>query len=61
MAIMMTDHVLTWTDSDGTPRASGVGYDRPSAGHQKEKLENQGCTDVEVTQAKPGVLPESER
>ncbi|MFJ5294480.1 hypothetical protein [Streptomyces sp. NPDC088348] len=57
MAITMINYVLTWTDPDGVPRASGVGYDKASAGHQQEKLEREGCTHVEITEAKPGVLP----
>ncbi|WP_328380597.1 hypothetical protein OHB13_37965 (plasmid) [Streptomyces sp. NBC_00440] len=30
---------------------------KSSAGDQKEKLQRLGCTDVEVMEAKPGVLP----
>ena len=32
MPITMQDYRLTWTDAEGTPRASAVAYDKPSAG-----------------------------
>lgn len=30
----MTNCALTWTDTDGTPRASAVAYDEPTAGNR---------------------------
>jgi hypothetical protein len=52
----MKNYSLTWTDSDGTPRAAAVSYDKPSAEHRKARLEADGATDVEVVETKPGEL-----
>lgn len=57
MTINMQNYGLTWTDPDGTPRASGVSYDKPSAGQRKGELEAAGCTSVQVAETKPGELP----
>ncbi|MFF3928301.1 hypothetical protein [Streptomyces hirsutus] len=54
----MKNHALTWTDTTGTPRASAVAYDQPSANRRKTALEAAGCTDVEIVETKPGQLPE---
>lgn len=54
MAIAMKNYGLTWTDPDGTPRASVVSYDKASAEQRKAELEADGCTDVEVVETKPG-------
>jgi hypothetical protein len=52
----MKNYGLTWTDTDGTPRASAVSYDKGSADSRKERLEASGCTAVEVVETKPGEL-----
>lgn len=54
----MPNYGLTWTDPTGTPRASAVAYDEPSAQHRKATLEATGCTAVEIVAVKPGELPE---
>jgi hypothetical protein len=56
MAITMQNYSLTWTDPDGTPRASGVSYDKPSAEQRKAELDVGGCTDVQVVETRPGEL-----
>lgn len=58
MTITMQNYGLTWTDSDGIPRASAVAYDKKSAERQKETLETGGCSKVEITPVSPGHLPE---
>lgn len=58
MAITMRNWVLTWTDPEGRPRRSAVGYDEASAAARKAQLEAQGCTDVVVEETAPGVLPD---
>ncbi len=57
MAIKMTNYVLTWTDPEGVERGSAVGYDKASAEHRRDKLEAEGCTDIVISEAKPGELP----
>ncbi|MEW2393143.1 hypothetical protein AB0933_32760 [Streptomyces venezuelae] len=57
MAIKMTNYVLTWTDTDGVKRASAVSYDEGSARDRAEKLDAAQCTDIVVSEAKPGELP----
>ncbi|MDX3838960.1 HNH endonuclease family protein [Streptomyces europaeiscabiei] len=54
----MQNYGITWTDPTGTPRASAVAYDKPSAQHRKATLEATGCTAVEIVAVKPGELPE---
>ncbi|EFE65735.1 predicted protein [Streptomyces viridosporus ATCC 14672] len=54
----MKSYALTWTDPDGTPHASAVAYDKPSADRRKTALETAGCTDIELVPVKPGELPE---
>jgi hypothetical protein len=54
MAITMHSYGLTWTDRDGTARASGVSYDQASAEHRKGELETAGATDVEIVPVTPG-------
>lgn len=56
--ITMQNYGLTWTDPTGTPRASAVAYDDPSAQHRKAALESLGCTSVEIVAVRPGELPE---
>ncbi|MFH9968540.1 hypothetical protein ACH4PR_45840 [Streptomyces mirabilis] len=38
---------LTWTDPDGTRRASVVSYDKTSAEQRKQQPEGAGCTNVQ--------------
>jgi hypothetical protein len=52
----MKNYSLTWADPDGTPRAAAVSYDKASAEHRKQRLEADGCTEVEVVETKPGEL-----
>ncbi|MFF4536524.1 hypothetical protein [Streptomyces aureus] len=52
----MKNYGLTWTDPDGTPRASVVSYDKASADDRKARLEAGGATNVEVVETKPGEL-----
>ncbi|MBK3642211.1 hypothetical protein PV332_14635 [Streptomyces scabiei] len=59
MTITMQNYALTWTDPDGTPRASAVAYDKPSAGRRKHDLEDAGCSNVQIIETKPGQLPEA--
>ncbi|MGW7087487.1 hypothetical protein ACWGH2_28875 [Streptomyces sp. NPDC054871] len=56
MAITMKNYGLTWTDPDGTPRASVCSYDKGSAEDRKLKLKAGGCTKVRVEETKPGQL-----
>lgn len=54
----MQNYGLTWTDSDGTPRASGVSYDQASAEQRQAQLEAGGASNVQVVETKPGELPQ---
>jgi hypothetical protein len=58
MTITMKNYGLTWTDPEGVPRSSAVGYDKPSAEKQKKVLEDAGCADVEIVETRPGQLPQ---
>jgi hypothetical protein len=53
----MQSYAFTWTDPDGTPRASAVAYDRVSADHRRQELEDAGVTDVVEVPVGPGELP----
>ncbi|NED31136.1 hypothetical protein [Streptomyces sp. SID8499] len=53
----MQHYGFTWTDPDGTPRASAVAYDRISADHRRRELETAGVTDIEEVPVGPGELP----
>ena len=55
----MQNFGLTWTEPDGTARASAVSYDRPSAEHRMTRLEGDGCTNVQIVETKPGELPKA--
>ncbi|MGW0578584.1 hypothetical protein ACWD25_22045 [Streptomyces sp. NPDC002920] len=57
MTTTMQNYGLTWTDPTGTPRASAVAYDQPSAEGRKTTLEAAGCASVEIVPVKPGELP----
>ncbi len=54
----MDNYALTWTDPTGTPQASAVAYDQPSARQRRDELEAAGCTNVEIATVLPGQLPE---
>ncbi|MEV0220923.1 hypothetical protein [Streptomyces sp. NPDC050704] len=54
MAITMKNYRLTWTDTSGVPRVSVPSYDKASAERRKERLQGDGCTDVQVVETKPG-------
>jgi hypothetical protein len=58
MTITMKSFALTWTDTDGTHRASTVAYDEASAGQRRDELVAAKATDVEIVPVKPGELPE---
>ncbi|MFM9373222.1 hypothetical protein [Streptomyces sp. Da 82-17] len=58
MTITMTNWMLTWTGPDGKRRLSAVSYDKPSAEHRRRRLEDEGCTDIDIIETKPGVLPD---
>lgn len=49
---------FTWTDPDGTPRASAVAYDRISADRRRAELEGAGAVDVVEVPVGPGELPQ---
>lgn len=53
----MQSYSFTWTDPDGTPRASAVAYDRISADRRRAELEQTGGSDIEQVEVKPGELP----
>ncbi|MEU6104483.1 hypothetical protein [Streptomyces flaveolus] len=57
MTITMRSYGFTWTDADGTPRASAVAYDEVSADRRREELEEAGATGIERVAVKPGELP----
>ncbi|MYW30116.1 hypothetical protein [Streptomyces sp. SID2119] len=58
MPITMQSYALTWTDTNGVRRASGVSYDKPSAEHRKAELEAAKATNVTVVPIRPGELPQ---
>ncbi|MEW2290558.1 hypothetical protein [Streptomyces sp. NPDC047841] len=61
MTITMRSYSFTWTDPDGTPRASAVAYDEVSAGRRRDELEKAGAGDIERVEVKPGELPAPRR
>ncbi|MFF2383787.1 hypothetical protein [Streptomyces sp. NPDC058108] len=50
----MHSYGLTWTDRDSIPRASGVSYDKASAEHRKQELEDAGAAGIEIVPVTPG-------
>ncbi|MEU4051204.1 hypothetical protein AB0F09_18650 [Streptomyces olivaceus] len=56
----MQSYGFTWTDPDGTPRASAVAYDRISADRHRTDLETAGARDINEVTVKPGELPKLE-
>ncbi|WP_037913334.1 hypothetical protein [Streptomyces sp. NRRL WC-3744] len=61
MTITMRSYGFTWTDPDGTPRASAVAYDEASATRRRDELEKAGASDIERVDVKPGELPTPRR
>jgi hypothetical protein len=61
MTITMQNYGLTWTDADGTPRASAVAYDERSAEQRRDELVAAKATDVEIVPVKPGNCPNRRR
>ncbi|WP_435606628.1 hypothetical protein [Streptomyces ardesiacus] len=57
MTKTMQSFGFTWTDPDGTPRASAVAYDRISADRRRKELEEAGAVDVVEVPVGPGELP----
>ncbi|GAA4799402.1 hypothetical protein [Streptomyces ziwulingensis] len=57
MVTMMRSYGFTWTDPDGTRRASAVAYDEISAERRQGELEKAGATDIQRVPVKPGELP----
>lgn len=54
MTTIMQNYGLTWTDLDGTPRATVTAYDKPSAQHRKDQLESAGASDIEIHSVRLG-------
>ncbi|MEU1044004.1 hypothetical protein ABZ400_02455 [Streptomyces sp. NPDC005897] len=57
MPTTMRSYGFTWTDPDGTPRASAIAYDRTSADRRRTELEKAGATDIDEVVVGPGELP----
>ncbi|WP_330358339.1 hypothetical protein [Streptomyces chartreusis] len=57
MTITMQNFALTWTDLDGTPRASAVAYDRKTADQRRDELVTAKASDIEIVPVRPGQLP----
>ncbi|MEF9521239.1 hypothetical protein [Streptomyces sp. RB13] len=57
MSTTMRSYGFTWTDPDGTPRASAIAYDRVSADRRRKELEQAGVTDIDEVPVRPGELP----
>lgn len=53
-----TDTRLSACTGRGRKRVSVVSYNKPSAEHRKERLEGEGCADVEIVETKPSQRPE---
>ncbi|MFD7705736.1 hypothetical protein [Streptomyces sp. NPDC059786] len=53
-----TGFAFTWTDPDGTPRASAVSYDEKSADRRQTELEDAGARDIEMVPVGYGELPQ---
>ncbi|MFI8191322.1 hypothetical protein ACIF8T_21305 [Streptomyces sp. NPDC085946] len=53
----MQNYALIWTSPTGTPRASAVAYDKPSADERMAELKDAGCMDIEIVEVAPGELP----
>lgn len=57
MATTMQSYSFTWTDPDGSRRASAVAYDRASADRRRGELEKAGASDIVEVAVGPGELP----
>ncbi|MFJ9675346.1 hypothetical protein ACIRP5_31710 [Streptomyces sp. NPDC101221] len=57
MTIKMESYGFTWTDANGTPRASAVAYDKVSADRRQAELEQDGATSIERVPVQAGELP----
>ncbi|MGV9290725.1 hypothetical protein [Streptomyces sp. NPDC003719] len=57
MTTTMQSYGFTWTNPDGTPRASAVAYDEVSADRRRKELEEARATSIERVDVKPGELP----
>ncbi|WHM30157.1 hypothetical protein OH540_08995 [Streptomyces sp. BPPL-273] len=57
MTTTMRSYGFTWTDTDGTPRASAIAYDRASADRRRTELETAGASDIVEVAVGPGELP----
>ncbi|WP_316784380.1 hypothetical protein [Streptomyces sasae] len=57
MPIAMQNFALTWTDANGTRRASAVAYDRRSADQRRAQLDEAGATQIKIMPVRPGELP----
>ncbi|MFE7727347.1 hypothetical protein ACFU5D_16330 [Streptomyces anthocyanicus] len=57
MPTTMQSYGFTWTDPDGTPRASAVAYDRTSADRRRTELKKAGASSINEVPVKPGELP----
>ncbi|WP_416476889.1 hypothetical protein [Streptomyces sp. LKA04] len=57
MPTTMRSYAFTWTDTDGTPRASAIAYDRASADRRRGELEETGANDIVEVAVGPGELP----
>ncbi|MFI9155709.1 hypothetical protein [Streptomyces sp. NPDC053367] len=57
MTITMQNYALTWTDSNGTKRASAVAYDEPSAERRRLELATAGASGIAVVPVAVGQLP----
>lgn len=56
----MKNYGITWTDPAGVRRASSVSYDKTSASHRKQRLEDElgkDAADVKIVELKPGERP----
>lgn len=60
MNTTMRSYGLTWTDPDGTRRASAVAYDTISADRREQELEEAGATSIRRLPVAPGQLPDIE-
>ncbi|MFF4983770.1 hypothetical protein ACFY3O_27425 [Streptomyces sp. NPDC001046] len=60
MTTTMRSYGFTWTDRDGTRRASAVAYDTISADRREQELEEAGATSTRRLPVAPGQLPDIE-
>ncbi|MGI5414020.1 hypothetical protein ACQEV9_45430 [Streptomyces chartreusis] len=53
----MQNFALTWTDLDGTPRASAVAYDKKTAQQRQDELVTAKASGIQIVPVRPGQLP----